>query len=513
MQNTGAAQIEPKAQFKSGGVSFASFEELMEAFNRRNPADVIEEVNAYTDPETKRADFYTLRLVPQRTGKKEFRQISRSPSGRWHWRAPEGKLPLFNRIRVRECDTVLICEGEKCVREFTKLGMENIAATTSPGGSINALKADWSILAGKRCVVWRDNDAPGEKYETDVIEILLKLAPPCSVARVRVEELELEAKDDLVDYLESVAGTTEEKRAAIHLVLQDAEPLNVTEALSERLARIASGAFRAIAFPQMPLASDLSKALMPGTLTTLCGEPGAGKTFFMLENFWRLNLEKNVSVKLLMLEDDAAFYQTRVLAQMSGYADLTDVDFCEANMDFVRSVFEQHRPHLEYFFRNLETVQSAQKTLDEIALWVKAQAEAGVEVIGVDPVTAAKVSDKPYIDDQRFLFQVKESLEKTGARLVLTTHPRLGQAGKPSLSGMAGGASYPRFSQTVLWLKNYDKFQESNIYNGAHRLLKRHKQSLEIRKARNGKGQGTNLAVNLNFQNLCLDELGIIEAE
>jgi hypothetical protein len=39
----------------------------------------------------------------------------------------------------------------------------------------------------------------------------------------------------------------------------------------------------------------------------------------------------------------------------------------------------------------------------------------------------------------------------------------------------------------------------------------KHKQTVEIRKARNGKGQGQQVAINLNFQNLCFDELGVID--
>jgi len=152
--------------------------------------------------------------------------------------------------------------------------------------------------------------------------------------------------------------------------------------------------------------------------------------------------------------------------------------------------------------------------MDDSAAWIGNHAENGIRIIGVDPITAAKASDKPWIDDQRFLFTVKPALERTGASLILTTHPRIGQAGKPSLSGMAGGASYPRFSQCVLWLKNLEKAQETRVYDGYLNKTVKHKQILQIRKARNGKGQGTYMAINLNFQNLCFDEYGsIIDGE
>jgi len=488
--------------------SFATIEDLINSYKKRNPQNKIEELNAYTDPNTGEADFYTIRIVPEGKGK-TFRQVSKKDTG-WQWSGLSGKLPLFNRKRIADCSRVLIVEGEKCVRELTKIGMKDIAATTSPGGASSGAKADWSPVAGKTCYIWRDNDEPGKGYEKDVTEALMKLDPPATVYIVRVDDLELEPKQDVADYINEASMTNADKVASVELCLYDAEPLNVTSALEQKFAKIMSGEFRAIAFPQKPVLSDNSKAILPGCLTTICGEPGAGKSFFILEDFWRWSVQFGEKVKLLMLEDDAAFHQNRALAQMSGHADLLDPDFVLDNKEFATNIFHQNREQLERFSRHLE-IADGQMTLTDIGEWVINHAENGVRIIGVDPITAAKASNKPWIDDQQFLFQVKPVLEKTGASLILTTHPRIGKAGTPSLSGMAGGASYPRFSQCVLWLVNLDTEQESQTWDGYTRRTIKHKQTLQIRKARNGKGQGSDLAVNLNFQNLCFDELGMLD--
>jgi hypothetical protein len=185
-------QIERTPEPKKKVESFPTIDALLDSYRKRNPNHTIEEKNAYTNPETKEADFYTLRIVPPE-GNKTFRQVSKKAEG-WQWTGLTGRTPIFNRQRIAECDRVLIVEGEKCVREFTKIGMENCAATTSPGGALNAAKADWSPLAGKKCYIWRDNDEPGKKYEADVIAALAKLTPPPAVYVVRVEELDLEPK-------------------------------------------------------------------------------------------------------------------------------------------------------------------------------------------------------------------------------------------------------------------------------------------------------------------------------
>lgn len=489
--------------------SYATIDDLIAAYRRRNPNNIIEEVNPYTDPETKEADFGTIRYLEPGAAKKKFLQISKTPEG-WRYMAPKGKLPLFNRSRIKTVDKVLVVEGEKCVRFVTMLGVPGIAATTAPGGSLAAGKADWRPLAGKTCYIWRDNDDNGKRYENDVISILQKLEPPCTIYRVRVEELGLDPKGDVVNYLSDESITNAEKVGSFQLVLADAEQLNVTSALADKFSKITSGQFRHIPFPQLPRTSENSKAIMPGCIVSICGDPGSGKSFFVIENGWRWIIQKGERVKLLMLEDDPALHQSRALAQMSGRPEVLDSDYIQENAAEVQTIFAQYREHLETFARHVETADS-QMTLTDIARWVIAHAENGVRIIIVDPITAAKASEKPWIDDQAFLFAVKPVLERTGSSLILTTHPRMGQAGKPSLSGMAGGAAYPRFSQCVIWLKSLDAEQESKVWDGYMSPTVKHKQILQIRKARNGEGQGKHIAVNLNYQNLCFDELGIIE--
>ena len=44
--------------------------------------------------------------------------------------------------------------------------------TTSPFGSANADKADWSPLHGRTVVIWPDNDGPGAKYAADVARLV-----------------------------------------------------------------------------------------------------------------------------------------------------------------------------------------------------------------------------------------------------------------------------------------------------------------------------------------------------
>lgn len=489
---------------------FETWEKLFENWRTSRRPFKVEDVYKYADPETGEVDFAVVRYILKQGEKKQFAQAHRNGRG-WKWEAPKGKSPLFNRTRILRAENVLVVEGEKCVKVFTSLEIENWAATCNPGGVNGVGKTDWTPLRGKHCAIWHDNDEPGLKHFEAVRTILEGMG--CRVSRVRVEELGLELKEDIVDYLGAVDGTKEEQYAAISLVLDDAEPLLITTALDQRIKDITSGKFKHIPFVGMSYLSGLSQALIPGTVTTVCGEPGAAKSFLVLEQFWRWQLELGVEVKLLMLEEDLAFHQQRLLAQMANRSELMDADYGYEHPEVLKSAMEMFRGDIERVSRNMVVAEKTM-TLSEIGDWVKEQAEqTNAEILMIDPVTAAEQNEKPWIADQKYMFTVKNAMRETGKRLFQTTHPRNGKNGAPGLSGMAGGASYPRFSQSVLWLRHFDAPKEGTFYKGGGKSAGTYKRSIEIRKARNGRGQGQNVAVELDGNTLRVRELGVIVDE
>lgn len=77
------------------------------------------------------------------------------------YRAPEPR-PLYALQSIASAPEVVLVEGEKCADAL--LGC-NIDATTAMGGSNAPIeKTDWSPLAGRKVLIWPDNDAPGRKY-------------------------------------------------------------------------------------------------------------------------------------------------------------------------------------------------------------------------------------------------------------------------------------------------------------------------------------------------------------
>jgi AAA domain len=505
-----APPLEPDDQKES----FATFDEALETFKRRNPRVIIQEINKYSDPETDDFDYCVLRYLPREGDKKKFLPLARG-GGRWRMEHLAGKRPLFNRKRIAACHSVLIVEGEKCVRYFMKeLNFVGVTATTCPQGSNGADRTDLSPLAGKACYVWADNDEPGRKYAETLIDRLLRLDPPCNVVRVRTEDLELPPKGDIVEFVESFPGTADDRTDIVQGVLELGEIKNASAELDAVFKQVRDGTYRNIHFPNMPVLTHMSKALLPGTVTALCGDPGSSKSWLLLEWFQNWTNRSGERVKLMMLEDSMAMHLRRALAQLSGESDINDLDKHAANPDWAEDLRNRYSAEIELLARNLVVLGSSQLTLDEIADWVIDQAESGVEIIGVDPITAAKPEQYQHSADAKFMFKVKKSLEATGSRLILATHPRGGVAGKPGLGGMAGGMAYPRFSQSMFWLKSPEQIVSSNIEMAMYGTRsEKHNRIIEIRKARSGSGSGRHVATHFSGRTLRFEEIGLIAAE
>lgn len=97
----------------------------------------------------------------------------------WRFKAMTDPRPLYGLPFTD--DTIILVEGEKCAEAVRAAGF---AATTWPGGCAAIHKADFSPLAGKRVVIWPDNDQPGFRALHSLIALLRPIAAEVKVASV-----------------------------------------------------------------------------------------------------------------------------------------------------------------------------------------------------------------------------------------------------------------------------------------------------------------------------------------
>lgn len=458
----------------------------------------------YTNPTSGEPDLVVVRYT--KDGKKSFLPCHRVEGG-FAKGAPPKPWPIYNRSRVAAAETVVVVEGEKCVHALTDVG---IVATTNPSGAGKADHADWSPLAGKRVYLWPDNDAPDEKGRRTGIEhmkqvatILEGLSPAPEVYWIDCDLLQLPPKGDAVEFIALYGG---EKVAPM---LELFEPMGADKELLTLIEDTIAGKRRAIPWP-WGLISRATNALLPGTVTCICGDPGSTKSFLVLEAaaHWH---QSGVQCAVFELEEDRAYHLNRLLAQLAGNSDITVAEWVAANPELTRHAMEQHQKFIRSFGKSITAAPDENVTLDQVSKWVAEKAAKGARVIVVDPITAA-ATEKPWVEDLKFLMEVKSTAVRFGCSIILVTHPKKGSK-QSSLHDMAGGAAYQRFSQTVIWVQRLDKSKYQKIRTDYGTRSARINRIVQLHKTRNGMGAGLKIGFFFDGATLRSEERGIVLGE
>lgn len=466
-----------------------------------------ENIYRYTNPESGVVDLAIIRFRDT-DGKKTFRQLKPQDGG-FAWGKPDGLLPLYNRARIAKSNAIVVCEGEKCCHALHGAGF---VATTSSGGAGKAGLTDWLPLAGKHVYLWPDFDEPGLSHMSDVRKIIEKLKPAPKIYYVSPECLGLDKKGDAADYLLSY-DADETRREAIAAVLSMAKVCGPAGDLEQILHETIHGLRKSLP-SGWPIVDASTRMLLPGTVTILCGSPGASKSFMALQMFAKLHAD-GIPIALFELEEDRAYHLQRLLAQLSGSAYMCDPDWIERNPDLAIRSHSQHAEFLDSFGRRIDDAPSAQMSFDAMSEWVCKKCEDGARVLGIDPITAAAAGKAPWEAADKFMMRVKPVLAKHRASLVIVSHPRKGGGGgsgvktAPDMDSLAGGAGFARFSQTILFLEHLAAAQNGKVRDAWQREVEGYyNRKLRILKSRNAVGHGRIIAFYFDGGSLSLSEVG-----
>jgi hypothetical protein len=468
-------------------------------------AIAVEEINQYTNPTTGNIDLFTIRYLPRGGERKQFAQGHQTPAG-FIKKRPAGLLPLFNRIRLNESDTVIFVEGEKCVRALTQLGF---VSTTGSGGASNALAQDYSPLAGKTVFLWGDYDEPGNRYMEQVREKLLELSPTPTVYIVDIEALELPAHGDVVDLIDRVkaeGGTAEDIKIQVELALSEADESSRLESLETLLDDMRTGRYKNFPIYDMPILTNEARMLLNKKIGVMYGNAGFGKSLFISKTADDLVL-RGYKVARLQLEDELELHLLRSFAQQAHRSDIAAPEFHEANPEESERLYSEYKRTLDTIAASVMSGENDDWNVDKLLKWVETKLKSGVELIIIDPVSVI-MTDKVWLDSHKLVWGLKRLLAQyPNGRVLLVAHPNdNGEVG--------GGKAYRRFCHTLLILNKFKTPKEVTVINarGAQEIVTA-EASIGISKTRYGKGNGLEIAVKLNPETLCIEELGVILVE
>lgn len=467
----------------------------------------------YTHPDTGDIDLLKVRIEPPGE-RKRFLQAHLEHDGSVVESAPPAPHPIYNRRRVRDAEQVVMVEGEKCVEALHKV---NVVATCCPGGGGegSATRADLSPLAGKVVILWPDHDPVNGKGERgghlhmlEVASELRKLVPAPSLCWLDPERLGLGEKEDAADYLERFpdGGAAD----AISDALDLATPMaGASSEVGAFIELIIAGKVSNIATPFIGM-TRLSRSLLPGAVLILVGDPGTAKSFLVGQHLITWDAQ-GIPAAAYMLEDDRRFHLQRVLAQLSGDSRLLDSEWIEKHPAEARAAYGKHASQLDAIGAMMWDAPETTLKHKDILAWVRARCESGARVVVVDPITAVDSGEKPWESEKVFMADVKTILRKYGASLILVSHPRDGK-NHGSLDQIAGSRVFPRFAQSVWWLKSAsgDKNRRVRDFISQQERHVTIDKEITIAKSRNGRGHGAALAFAFNAKTVRFEELGLL---
>ena len=251
--------------------------------------------------------------------------------------------------------------------------------------------------------------------------------------------------------------------------------------------------------------SRLTNALQPGTVTILCGNPGASKSFAALEVLAGIQHSSYYA-----LEDSQAFHLTRMLAQKTGLPGLTDPDWILQNPSIAEAAHAENAEWLRRMGRELDADGGGQVVYSRLLGWATRKARAGSKVLIIDPVTAVQHQTRQtWTEDNDFMQRLKRIGNDHGAAVLLVTHPAKLMI-TPGMEGLAGGAAFSRFAQTILWLEAHD-WKTSMVRYCTGTMKTPHNRTIHILKARLGKGNAKRIAATFNDSLMLLEHAPIVK--
>lgn len=156
-------------------------------------------IHQYTD--TQGNMIYAKARLKNAQGKKHIRPFFLDMDNQWKMGEPvftPNQKPLYYLHKLSQSQYVWIFEGEQKADLMDYLGY----TATTTGGSNSITTHDLQPLAGKQCILWRDNDNAGISWLDTFIQSLQALSPPPTIRIVDVDKLDLVEKGDIVDYMQ-----------------------------------------------------------------------------------------------------------------------------------------------------------------------------------------------------------------------------------------------------------------------------------------------------------------------
>jgi hypothetical protein len=344
---------------------------------------------------------------------------------------PAGRKPIYNldKIAANTSAPVYVVEGEKAADALTKVG----AIATTSGGAKSAGDADWTPLAGRRCILWPDNDEAGKGYAGEVGNVLA--AMDCPLSCVDVAKLDLPPKGDAWDWLQSHQNASLGDLKGLPLLAYQlsAENATATDLASVELQRADSITPEAVTW-------FWRDWIAAGKLHILAGPPGTGKTTVAIgiaatltsAGRWPDGSRCGRRKRVIIWTGEDGLADTLIPRLLANGADMSRVHFVGA-----------------------VTIAGERREFDpatDVPLLARHAGElADVGLMIVDPIVSAVSGDAHKSNDvRRGLQPLAHLAAQTGAAIVGISHFSKGTSNRDPVERVTGSIAFGAAARIVL---------------------------------------------------------------
>lgn len=312
-------------------------------------------------------------------------------------------------------------------------------------------------------------------------------------------------RDGMVTYSRPIKSTADEP-------VDEPKPSDAADELKVFLDAVIDGTIYNAPF-SFPVLTNLTQALLPGSMVCLVGDAGVGKTFWILQQlqFWVGN---DFPCAAFFIEKDRKFYSRRLLAQLENSGKFVDVEWIKNNPVEVDAAWSRNREMIKELGKSIYSATIGERvTLDSILGWIRQMCSAGKRILVVDPITAVAAGVERWTKDDDFVMAAQTILTAHGSSLILVTHSKKGnRQGASTMHDIAGGAAYQRFVDVVIWMaltKNPKRVQYRSPLGDTEGTFRTF---LQLHKTRDGRGNFQDIAYTFG-PDLLYSEKGVVLKE
>lgn len=263
-----------------------------------------------------------------------------------------------------------------------------------------------------------------------------------------------------------------------------------------------------------------SASMMPGSLITLCGGSGEGKSWFVFEMIWR-PFFGGLLTSSMNLEKVSTFHSRRVLAQLSETSGMMNAKWCLDHPEQAREIklaYADKMTQIEKARVFQTPADGEDATVEFLCTWMRKEMDRGVKILLLDPITNMRADGNRIADEERLVNVANKLVGKYQSVVIFSTHPKTVQNGiamRPSRYNMRGSAAFHQFVDSVFWLAAHEN-REDLFDTGMGGSLKQEYNRtifwLKTKLSGDGKS-GKRVAFFFNHGKVCNYERGIIPEE